>query len=142
VTSNSEQDDRRDLREGGDTGIDLGAIREARPRDVMVRFAFGAVIATVAGLVGARFGPRAGGLFLAFPAILPAALTFIEQQDGESAVHGETIGAVAGALALVGFASAAALLIGRTGAGVALLAALAVWVVVGVGLYAAIHRVL
>jgi len=76
--------------------VNLGALREAKPRDVALRFVFGALISAVAGLVGKRFGQHAGGLFLAFPAVLPAALTFIEKKDGEQAVHGEAIGAVPG----------------------------------------------
>ncbi len=31
-----------------------------------------------------RFGPRVGGLFLAFPAILPATLTLLEKKEGKT----------------------------------------------------------
>lgn len=142
MSGNSAADDRRDFNKGGSTGVNLGALREARPRDVAVRFVFGALISAVAGLVGKRFGQHAGGLFLAFPAILPAALTFIEKKDGEDAVHGETIGAVAGALALIAFAGVVAVLATRTPVPLLLLLALVSWVVVATGLYAGLQKLL
>jgi len=49
-------------------------LRKAKPRDLGIRFAFGAGIALAAGLVGLHFGHLAGGMFLAFPTVLPASL--------------------------------------------------------------------
>jgi hypothetical protein len=43
---------------------------------------FGAAISLVIGLVSRWFGPRAAGVFLAFPAILPASVALIERKDG------------------------------------------------------------
>lgn len=142
MRGNSAGDDRRDFNEGGPTGVNLGAVREAKPRDVAVRFVFGAVISAIAGLVGKRYGQHAGGLFLAFPAVLPAALTFVEKKGGAQAAHGETIGAVAGALAMVAFAAVVALLVARAGAPLALLSGLVAWVVVAGGLYTGLKKAL
>lgn len=37
-----------------------------------------------AGLIAEKWGPSAGGLFLAFPAIFPASATLIEKHERES----------------------------------------------------------
>src|SRR5438067_4866772 len=50
-----------------------------------LRFAFGGLITAITGLIAHNFGPVVGGLFLAFPAILPASVTLIEDHDGERA---------------------------------------------------------
>ena len=47
-------------------------IRETKPHEYVLRFVFGGVITAVVGMVGKAFGPAVAGLFLAFPAILPA----------------------------------------------------------------------
>src|SRR5438876_639488 len=79
-------------------GIDLGKLREVVPRDLALRFAFGAGISIIAGLAGLLVSSRFGGMFLAFPAILPATLTLLEEKDGtEHAVH-DVRGAALGAI--------------------------------------------
>jgi hypothetical protein len=55
-------------------GVDLSKLSKDRPKDLTVRFAFGAAISLVAALISLAFGATAGGMFLAFPAILPASL--------------------------------------------------------------------
>ena len=57
-----------------------------------------------AGIVTLSAGDRVGGLFLAFPAILPASLTLINQREGRREAKVDATGAVLGALALIGFA--------------------------------------
>ena len=69
-----------------------------------VRFIFGAAISAVAGLVGMRFGLRGGGIFLAFPAILPASLTLIEKKEDTDRAVGDIKGAVLGSTGLLLFA--------------------------------------
>lgn len=44
-----------------------------------VRFLFGGLITVAAGIIAKKFGPAIGGLFLAFPAILPATATLMEK---------------------------------------------------------------
>jgi Protein of unknown function (DUF3147) len=107
--------------------LDLHEIREARPRDLGYRFLAGAVTSIVAGLVTLAFGPRAGGIFLAFPAILAASLTLIEEQDDSAEAREDARGAVIGGCALALFAAVAALTLGKMSGAVALLLATVAW---------------
>jgi uncharacterized membrane protein (GlpM family) len=116
-------------------GADLGALREIRPRDLMLRFAFGAAISVMSGLIGVAAGKFAGGVLLAAPAVLPATLTIIEKQEGRRPAVTEVRGAVPGAIALIAFAVVAAASTARLPLAVALLGALAAWVAVAVGGY-------
>jgi len=112
-------------------GIDLGKLREVVPRDLALRFAFGAGISIIAGLAGLLVSSRFGGMFLAFPAILPATLTLLEEKDGtEHAVH-DVRGAALGAIGLIAFAVAAW---GTR----SLLAAAAAWLVASLSAYGAV----
>jgi len=99
-----------------------------------MRFAFGAAIAAAAGLVGMRFGPRVGGLFLAFPAVLPASLTLLEKKDGRHEADVDARGAILGSCGLVIFAVAALLALTRLGP-VAVAVAWAAWLLVSVALF-------
>jgi hypothetical protein len=101
-----------------------------------VRFAFGAGIAVAAGLVGLRWGPRAGGVFLAFPAILPAALTLLQRASGTGKTDVDAAGACLGAVALLLFAVTVATLGPRLGVLAVLLAAV-IWIAAALGLFAA-----
>ena len=120
--------------------LNLGAVREARPRDYAVRFAFGAAISVAAGLVGLRFGPKVGGLFLAFPAVLPAALSLIESKDGEGPADADMQGGVLGAIGMVCFAAIVFGGLKSLGAPLTLALALAAWAVVSAGLYLLARR--
>jgi hypothetical protein len=102
-----------------------------------MRFAYGAAISVLAGLVGVVSGQRAGGIMLAAPAVLPATLTIIEKQEGRGAAVTEAEGSVLGAVALVGFAAVAAASTAKLPLAAALLCALATWVAVGIGGYLA-----
>jgi hypothetical protein len=57
---------------------DLSALAQTKWHDYAVRFLFGGFITALAGIIAKKFGPGIGGLFLAFPAILPASATLIE----------------------------------------------------------------
>lgn len=116
-------------------GSDAGELRTIRPRDVVLRFVFGAAVSVVAGIVGYAVGERAGGVFLAFPAILPAALTLIESRDGTSAAVSDVRGAVVGAIGMLGFALTVMALAGRIPVLAALLVATASWVALSAVLY-------
>lgn len=115
-------------------GIDLGKL-EFRLSEVAVRFAFGFGIAVIAGALGMIVGQRFGGLFLAFPAILPATLTLIEKKEDTTKAYLDMSGGVTGAVAMAVFAATAWVLVGRMAAPLALLIALAVWLLVAILLY-------
>jgi hypothetical protein len=104
-----------------------------------LRFVFGFVISVAAALIGLRFGQRFGGLFLAFPAILPASLTLIEEQEGENPASVNATGAVLGGGALVAFAAAAAWLLQRLPPLLAVVAAGVLWFGLAVAGYHAIQ---
>lgn len=82
-------------------------LRQVRLRDYAVRFAMGAAISIVAAIVGKVVGVRFGGTLLAFPAILPASLTLIQEKEGTRRADRNAIGAVLGAAGLVIFAMVA-----------------------------------
>lgn len=115
--------------------LDLSALSRVSPAEYAVRFAFGAAIAVAAGLVSLQFGSVPGGLLLAFPALLPAALTLIEKKEGTDRAVEDTHGAVSGALGLIAFAACAHVLLERTAAVAALGVATAAWITVAYGAY-------
>jgi hypothetical protein len=120
--------------------FDRDALRSVQPRDLAVRFAFGFGVSVAAGIVTLAFGSRLGGLFLAFPAILPASLTLIEKKDGRRQAEGNALGAIIGAVALVAFALIAYVLFTRVPGVVVEAVALAVWLGVSIPLYLFIRR--
>lgn len=98
--------------------LDPSSLRETRWYEYATRFFFGGLITAAAGVIGKKLGPGVGGLFLAFPAILPASATLIEKHQRErkqrAGVNGEkrargaasldAAGAATGSVALVAFA--------------------------------------
>jgi hypothetical protein len=122
--------------------VDFGSLREISPAAIALRFAFGAAISVLAGLVGVVGGQRAGGIMLAAPAVLPATLTIIEKQEGRGAAVTEAEGSVLGAVALVGFAAVAAASTAKLPLAAALPCAFTAWVAVGIGGYLAQAAVL
>src|SRR5579863_10250227 len=63
--------------------FDTSGLGLSRWYEYVIRFVFGGTITALAGIVAERYGPEIGGLFLAFPAILPAAATLIEKHEKE-----------------------------------------------------------
>ena len=119
----------------------LERLRQTRPRDFLIRFVFGGVITVAASLIATRFGPVVGGLFLAFPAILPASLTLLAQHARNTVPAGaDAYGSIFGSVGLLAFAA----LIWRLGilvpAWVLLSLAMLVWVVVACGTWAIVER--
>lgn len=112
-----------------------GKAREVRPRDLVIRFAFGAGTSIVAGITTLVFGPRAGGVLLAFPAILAASLTLIAEESDKREAREDARGATAGAVALGCFAAVAALLFRVLPGGVVLVIAAGAWAVAAIGIY-------
>jgi hypothetical protein len=69
-----------------------------------LRFIFGGTIALLASIISKALGDFAGGLALAFPAILPAALTLVKEHDGRQQAADDARGARFGAAGLTAFA--------------------------------------
>lgn len=88
--------------------IRLASLRELSWRAAILRFLFGGTITVITGLLGHRYGPTIAGLFLAFPAIFPAAVTLIAKEEIEdkaaAGFDGVHRGRVAGALDAYGTA--------------------------------------
>jgi Protein of unknown function (DUF3147) len=122
-------------------GFSLRAVRKTHPRDLAIRLTFGAAMSAVAAVAAIVVGPRFGGLFLAFPAILPATLTLIEKQERQKKAKDDDEGAILGAAALVPFAFLGWLLLPRVGAPLALLIAAGGWLLSAVALYLALRLV-
>ena len=119
--------------------VDLGRLKQATARDYAIRFGFGAAISAIAALAGIRFKPLVGGLFLAFPAILPATLTLLEKKEGKIKACADASGGILGAFGLGAFAAVASVLLRVTHPAIALAAALLAWALVAVGLYFALR---
>jgi hypothetical protein len=110
-------------------------VREHHVSDYALRFLFGAGIALVAGLVGMWLGPKAGGVLLGFPAILPASLTLVQKKDGKDQASVDAVGAMLGAIAMIVFAVFVALMAKTLQAVPTIVTALIVWLAVAVALY-------
>ncbi len=112
-------------------------LSDKKPRDYLVRFAFGAGISLVAALISIKY-LRFGGMFLAFPAILPASLTLVQRDRGREEAGIDAAGAIIGAIGLVAFALVAAFGMKPWGALPALIAAAAAWLVASMTIYSAV----
>jgi nicotinamide-nucleotide amidase len=98
-------------------------------KEYLIRFGFGFLISVVAAVIGQTAGPKVGGLFLAFPAILPATLTLVQRNDGIGQALSDIRGATLGAIGMVAFAVIMVVAVRATPV-VGLIAALLGWVVV------------
>jgi hypothetical protein len=97
----------------------------------MIRFVFGGLVTVAAGLIATIWGPLVGGLFLAFPSILPASLTLVAKQTQLSAAAGATaLGAACGSAGLLAFAVVGGGLIDQVPGWLALGLAAASWALV------------
>lgn len=85
---------------------DISALKKTRWYEYALRFAFGGGMTVIAGLIAKHYGPAAGGLFLAFPAIAPAAATLLDQHQKEqkqrAGFEGHTRGRQVAALDMYG----------------------------------------
>jgi hypothetical protein len=61
--------------------IETEGLKRSKWHEFLMRFLFGGVVTALAGLIGKKFGPAIGGLFLAFPAIIPATATLIKKRE-------------------------------------------------------------
>jgi Protein of unknown function (DUF3147) len=88
--------------------IDPAELARVKWYEYAIRFLFGGAVTAIAGVIAKRFGPVAGGLFLSFPAILPASATLIEkheiQKKRRAGIDGRSRGRQAAALDAAGAA--------------------------------------
>jgi biopolymer transport protein ExbB/TolQ len=128
--------------------VKLSALKQGHWYEYLVRFALGGSATVVAGVVAEIWGPTAGGLFLAFPAIFCASATLIEKHErqekekkglkgkerGKNAAALDAAGAAMGSAGLAGFGAVMWLLAIDTAAG-SLALATAIWFAVSVLLW-------
>jgi uncharacterized membrane protein (GlpM family) len=119
--------------------IRLDALRKTRPSEYVARFAFGGGVTVMTGLIAHAWGPAIGGLFLAFPAILPASLTLVASHEGRETAAKEARGAILGAMGLGVFATACALLAVHGPPILTLGVATAAWLVTSTLLWWVVH---
>jgi len=105
------------------------ALAQVNAWEYLVRFAFGGIVTMGTGLAAHAWGPSVGGLFLAFPAILPASLTLVQMHEGRRETVAEARGARLGTLGLLAFAALAWALAPRWPAALVLVVATAGWIV-------------
>lgn len=116
--------------------VDISKLREAKPKEMGARFGLGALVSVVAGIISHLAGARLGGVFLAFPAILPASLTFVQDKEGTRTADRDALGAVLGGFALVVFAVVGESMFTRQNSAVVLAVALVGWLLASCVLYA------
>lgn len=88
--------------------VNISVLKESRWYQLAVRFCLGGLITVAAGIIAKEYGPGVGGLFLAFPAILPAGATLIEKHERERkeklGLHGRVRGRKAASVDAAGAA--------------------------------------
>lgn len=126
--------------------INLASLEQTQWHDYLTRFLLGGAITVATGLIAKHFGPVIGGLFLAFPAILPAGATLIEKHErdkkrragiprtirGRLAAALDARGAAMGTIALAAFGLFVWKLLPLYNAAVILSAALALWLALAI----------
>ena len=129
--------------------VNPGVFKQTRWHQYAIRFALGGLITAIAGLIAKEYGASFGGLFLAFPAILPASATLIEKHERErkeekglhgkvrakKAVAADALGATLGAVALIAFAGFFWRILPHWPTWATLLASTALWLAISVLLW-------
>jgi hypothetical protein len=111
-------------------GLSLRRLRKIRPLEHALRFCFGGAITAAALKLTEVYGPGVGGLFLAFPALLPATATRLGQHDSRRAAFDEARGTIAGSVGLVSFPLVVWIAAGKFADRTTLVLALGSWLVV------------
>jgi len=120
--------------------VDAGGLKRCKPWEYAVRFLLGGVITAATGLVTHAWGPVIGGLFLGFPAILPASLTLVKEHDGRAKAVDDARGGRLGSVGLIAFGAVLTLAAGRWPPVISLSAASAAWIAIDVGLWFLCYR--
>jgi hypothetical protein len=129
--------------------VNWSALRRTRWYEYTIRFLFGGAATAITGLIVKKFGPEIGGLFLAFPAIMPAAVTLAEkhqiERKHEKGMHGtrwgrvvggvDSAGAAMGSLGLMVFAVVVWKSLPRMGAAIVVPAATGLWLITAVAVW-------
>ena len=110
-------------------GLRPAALAKTTRAEFAVRLLLGGTITVCTGLVAHAYGPAAGGLFLAFPAILPASLTLVKEHGGRGEAADDARGARLGTIGLLAFAAVVWLAGAREPAALVLATATAAWAV-------------
>lgn len=63
--------------------LDPSPLKQTRWYELLTRFIVGGLITAATGIIGKKYGPAVGGLFLAFPAIFPASATLMDKHEKE-----------------------------------------------------------
>lgn len=106
--------------------LTLDKLKKSHAWEHALRFVFGGSISVAASVIAEHWGPGIGGLFLAFPALLPASLTLLKEHDGRAQAVDDARGARLGALGLCFFA-ALVRLAASAGAAISLLLGTLAW---------------
>lgn len=120
--------------------VDFSILKKSKWQNYAVRFVFGGIITALTGILASKFGPTVGGLFLAFPAILPASVTLVEKHEDKEAAGFDTLGAALGSIGLLAFALIVWVLAWQLQAWAVLAIATVVWFAVAMALWVALQK--
>jgi Protein of unknown function (DUF3147) len=129
--------------------VDTTGLKSSKWYEFALRFSFGGIVTALAGLAAKRFGPVVGGLFLAFPAILPATATLIKKREqekkeragyegaerGRAAAAVDAAGAAMGGFGLAAFSLLVWLRMREWKTALVLVVATVIWFLVAVSLW-------
>lgn len=121
--------------------VDFSAVRRTKWTEYAIRYLFGGLITALTGVIAKYYGPGIAGLFLAFPAIVPATATLLEKHEKQrkhraglhGTVRGRTIasidaaGASMGSIGLIAFGAVTWLALPHGSAGLVLMLAGLAW---------------
>jgi hypothetical protein len=99
--------------------LSWSSINDGRWYEYVSRFFLGGAATVLTGVIGSKWGPGVGGLFLAFPAMLCASATLVQSHErrrkkeaglpgrkrGRDAAALDAAGAALGSIALMAFAA-------------------------------------
>lgn len=126
--------------------LNLSALGQSRWYEYAERFCYGGIATALTGIIASKFGPEIGGLFLAFPAIFPAAASLVEKHEqnkkeragfngrgrGSQVAGVQAAGTAMGSIGLIAFGVIAWQLIPRYSSWIALAIATLGWLGVSV----------
>jgi hypothetical protein len=129
--------------------LQLSALRQTRWYEVVLRILFGGIATVLTGLIAKSSGPIIAGLFLAFPAIFPAAATLVEKHTkerrrkagldgtlrGADAVAIEARGATLGSIGMIAFAAVMCLALPHVPPVLGFVSAGAAWLAISVAVW-------
>ncbi len=121
--------------------VDFAALKDTKWYQAALRFCCGGLATAATGIIAKKYGPSVGGIFLAFPAILPASATLIEKHERQRkeriGLHGsvrarkavgvDAAGAAMGSVGLFVFALLVARYISRYQPGFVIVASAVAW---------------